>query len=153
ETAPAIAECLPTAWTRPLWCRMTLLLPVRWTGSTRNRSERHPDRFPLDDSRSHARSRRTETRGNQLPDESSAWKFARRRRAACGAARDAGSPAPCGGAGHVRRTAFCVARIDGESAQRLQRYSATTDRRAHDEEAVAVGESLQRSHSGTGRGP
>jgi hypothetical protein len=39
-----------------------------------------------------------------------------------------------------------VARIAGESAQRLQRYSAIADRRARDEEAVAVGESLQRSH-------
>src|SRR5436190_20869704 len=44
--------------------------------------------------------------------------------------------------------AVYVARIAGPSAQLLQRYSAIADRRARDEEAVAVGESLQRSHSG-----
>ena len=110
ETAPAIAERMRRRRGRGRsGAGMTLLLPVRWTGSTRDRSERHPDRFPLDDSGSDARGRRTPARGNQLSDESSAWESAPRRRSACGAARDAGGPAPCGGAGHVRRAAVCVA--------------------------------------------
>jgi len=51
------------------------------------------------------------------------------------------------GAGHVHRAAIRVARVAGQSTQRIERCAAIADRWARHEKAVATAEPLQRPHS------